>query len=161
MPPKRVSARHRAEPAGSTYPVDACRTLPQLPSCRGYSIRRADGGPQPLYRPRLSMIGLQKNRDSRGRRYAVRRGRGWRRQLVPGDGPLARVPPLVVFLVVAAVFATGVLVGGMTGAVLLAALAVLMAALLAAAWARPAPAERALRLMVLLVLLAVAISLVD
>jgi hypothetical protein len=91
----------------------------------------------------------------------VQRGRGWRRQLVPGDGPLARVPPLVVFLVVTAVFATGVLVGGVAGAGLLTALAVLIGALLAAAWARLAPAERALRLVVLLVLFAIAVSLVD
>ena len=84
---------------------------------------------------------------------------GWRRQLVPGDGPLARIPPLVVFLVVAAVFAAGVLVGGAVGAALLAALAVLVAALLAVAWPRLAPAERGLRLVVLLVLVAIAVSL--
>jgi hypothetical protein len=91
----------------------------------------------------------------------VGRQPGWRRQLVPGDGPLARVPPLVAFLVVAAVFAAGVLIGGAAGAGLLAGLAALVAALLVVAWPRLTPVERALRLLVLLVLVAVAISQVD
>jgi hypothetical protein len=65
----------------------------------------------------------------------------------------------VVFLVVLAVFAASVLLGGVVGAVLLAVLAVLVAALLAVAWPRLAPAERGLRLVVLLVLVAIAISL--
>jgi ABC-type uncharacterized transport system permease subunit len=78
--------------------------------------------------------------------------------LVPGEGPLARVPAPLVFLAVAAVFAAGVLVGGAVGALLLGALAVLIAALLAVAWPRLAPAERGLRLVVLLVLVAVAVS---
>lgn len=89
------------------------------------------------------------------------RGHDRRRKLVPGDGPLAKVPPLVVFLVVAALFAVGVLVGGGTGAALIALLAVLAGVLLAVAWPRLAPVERALRLVVLLVLVAVAISLVN
>lgn len=87
------------------------------------------------------------------------RERGWRRQLVPGDGPLARVPPPVAFLVVGAVFAAGVIVGGVVGAVLLAVLALSVAALLAAAWPRLAPAERALRMVVLLILLAIGLTL--
>ena len=82
-----------------------------------------------------------------------------RRQLVPGDGPLARVPPAVVFLVVAGVFAAGVLVGGAVGAGLLAVLALLVGALLAVTWPRLTAAERTLRLVALLVLVAVAISL--
>lgn len=84
-----------------------------------------------------------------------------RRQLTPGDGPLARVPPLAVFVVVVAVFAAGVLIGGTAGAGVLVALAVLVGALLAVTWPRLAPAERALRMLVLLVLLAIAISLLD
>jgi hypothetical protein len=79
---------------------------------------------------------------------------------VPGDGPLARVPPAAAFLAVAAIFAIGVLVGGAVGAALLAVLALLIAALLAVAWPRLTPAERALRVVVLLVLLAIALSLV-
>ena len=90
----------------------------------------------------------------------MRRERGWRRQLVPGDGPLSRIPPLAVFLVVAVVFAGGVLLGGAAGAAMLTALAVLVGLLLVATWPRLAPAERAMRLVVLLVLLAIAISLV-
>jgi hypothetical protein len=89
----------------------------------------------------------------------VARDRGWQRQLVPGNGPLARVPPAAAFLVVVAVFATAVLVGGALGAVLLVALAALAGVLLAAAWPRLAPVERALRVVVLLVLVAVALSL--
>jgi hypothetical protein len=84
-----------------------------------------------------------------------------RRQLTPGDGPLARVPPLAVFLVVAVVFAAGVLIGGAVGAGVLLTLAVLVGALLAVTWPRLAPTERALRVLVLLVLLAIAISLLD
>lgn len=88
---------------------------------------------------------------------SVRQQRGWRRQLVPGSGPLATVPPLLVFLVVAAVFAAGVLAGGALGAVLLGALAVFVAVLLAVAWPRLGPPDRALRLVVLLALVAVAL----
>lgn len=83
-------------------------------------------------------------------------GRGWRRTLIPGEGPLSAVPPIAAFLVVAALFAAGVLVGGVTGAVLLGLLAVLVGLLLAAAWPRLAPRDRALRLVVLLAVVAIA-----
>jgi hypothetical protein len=90
----------------------------------------------------------------------VARERGWRRrQLVPGDGPLARVPPPVAFLVVGAVFAAGVDVGGALGAALLAGLALLIAALLAAAWPWITPAERILRVVVLLIVVAIGLTL--
>jgi hypothetical protein len=79
----------------------------------------------------------------------------------PENGnPLSRVPPVAVFVTVAAVFAIGVLVGGAAGAVLLGLLAVLVAALLAAAWPRLRPPERTLRVLVLLTVIAVAISVV-
>lgn len=81
---------------------------------------------------------------------------GFRRRLVPGSGPFAAVPPLAAFLVVAAVFAAGVVVGGPVGAALLAGIAVLVGLLLAATWARLSPPERVLRLLVLLVVVAVA-----
>ena len=68
------------------------------------------------------------------------------------------VPPLAAFVAVTAVFAVGVLVGGIAGALVLGALAVLAAMLLVASWSRLRPPERALRLVVLLVLVAVAIS---
>ncbi|MGH3762880.1 DUF6703 family protein [Actinophytocola sp.] len=81
-----------------------------------------------------------------------------RAPLLSGNGPLARVPPLAVFLVVAAVFAIGVIVGGETGALLLGLLAAGVAVLLAATWQVLAPVERAGRVLVLVVLVAVTIS---
>jgi hypothetical protein len=71
------------------------------------------------------------------------------------------VSPAVAFLVVAVLFAAGVLVGGVLGAVLLFALAALVGLLLAAAWPRLSGAERALRSVVLLVLVAVALSVLN
>jgi hypothetical protein len=65
---------------------------------------------------------------------------------------------VAVFVVVATVFAVGVLVGGAAGAVLLGLLAVGAALLLAASWAQLRPPERALRVFVLLTLIAIAIS---
>jgi hypothetical protein len=93
-----------------------------------------------------------------GRRFGLRPERKRRRRLVPGNGPLARVSPVAVFAVVAAVFAVGVLVGGVLGAALLIALAGLVGALLAATWRRLTPAERALRLAVLVVVIVVAVT---
>ena len=81
-----------------------------------------------------------------------------RAQLLAGDGPLARVPPLVAFLAVAAIFAVGVLVGGGTGALLLGVLAAAVAVLLAATWPVLASGQRVGRVLVLLVLVAVALS---
>ena len=49
--------------------------------------------------------------------------RSMKAKLIEGDGPLSRVPPLVVFAVVAAVFVLGVLVRGVPGALLLGLLA--------------------------------------
>jgi hypothetical protein len=68
------------------------------------------------------------------------------------------VPPAAAFVAVAAVFATGVLVGGAAGAALLGLLAVFVALLLAAAWPRLRPSERGLRVLILLTVIAVAIS---
>ncbi|MHC1561415.1 DUF6703 family protein [Actinomycetospora sp. C-140] len=87
--------------------------------------------------------------------FARRRGR-----MVPGDGPLARVPPVAVFAVVAVVFAAGVIIGGFTGAVLLGALAIAVAVLLATTWPRLTPAERAVRVLVLAILVAITVGLV-
>ena len=78
--------------------------------------------------------------------------------LLSGSGPLARVPPLVAFLVVAAVFALGVVIGGGTGAALLGLLAVGVAVLLATTWPVLEPGQRVGRLLVLVVLVAVALS---
>jgi Ca2+/H+ antiporter len=90
---------------------------------------------------------------------ARRRGRGdMRRPLLPGSGPLAGLPPVLVFLVVAVVFAVAVFVGGPIGALLLALLAVGVAVLLATTWARLSPPERLARAFVLAVLVAVTIG---
>ena len=77
----------------------------------------------------------------------------------PDDGsPSRKVTPLAAFLAVAAVFTAGVLIGGVAGAVLLGLLAVGVGLLLAATWPRLGTAERTVRLVVLLVLVAVAVS---
>jgi hypothetical protein len=83
-----------------------------------------------------------------------------RAQLLSGDGPLARVPPIVAFLVVVGVFVTAVLVRGLLGAALLGLLAVAVGILLAATWSVLAPPARVGRVVVLAVLVAVAVSLV-
>lgn len=88
----------------------------------------------------------------------MREKRSMRAPLLSGHGPLARVPPVAVFLVVAVVFAIGVVVGGATGALLLGLLAAGVAVLLAATWRVLRPGERAGRVVVLVVLVAVAIS---
>ncbi|KOV80209.1 hypothetical protein ADL03_34665 [Nocardia sp. NRRL S-836] len=79
---------------------------------------------------------------------------------MPGDGPLARVRPVVAFLVVLGLFITGVFVGGTVGAVLLGVLILGAVALLAATWKVLSPAQRTLRVVVLLVLAVIALELV-
>jgi hypothetical protein len=81
-------------------------------------------------------------------------------KLIAGDGPLSRVPPLAVFLVVAAVFVTGVLVRGVPGVLLLGLLAAGVAVMLAATWGALTPGQRFGRALVLGVLVAVAVSVV-
>jgi hypothetical protein len=90
----------------------------------------------------------------------VRERRSLKAKLVVGDGPLSRVPPAAVFLVVAAVFVVGVLVGGVVGALLLGLLAAGVAVLLAVTWEVLAPSQRFGRVLVLGVLVAVAVSVV-
>jgi hypothetical protein len=68
-------------------------------------------------------------------------------------GGLPRWVPLVV---VAALMAAGLLVGGVTGAVLLVAVAGLAGWLAVLGWDRTPPAGRAMRLAVIVVLLAIA-----
>lgn len=81
-----------------------------------------------------------------------------RRPLVPGDGPLARVPPLLAFLAVLAVFVLAVWLGGVLGGGLLLLLAAGVAALLAAAWPRLTAPERTVRVVVLLIVVAIALE---
>jgi len=86
--------------------------------------------------------------------------RSMKAQLIEGDGPLSRVPPLVVFVVVTAVFVAGVLVRGVPGALLLGLLAAGVAVLLAVTWPALAPGQRFGRVLVLGVLVAIAVSVV-
>ncbi|MGH3795194.1 MAG: hypothetical protein ACRDSP_09925 [Pseudonocardiaceae bacterium] len=82
----------------------------------------------------------------------------WRRPLLPGEGPLTRVHPAIAFFAVLAVFAVGVWWGGAPGALLLGLLAAGVGGLLAVTWSRLAAQERALRLAVLAVLVAIALQ---
>ncbi|WP_433802686.1 DUF6703 family protein [Actinomycetospora sp. CA-084318] len=93
--------------------------------------------------------------NGRGRRPA--RG-DMRRPLLPGAGPLAGVSPVLVFLVVAVVFAAGVILGGVVGALLLALLAAGVAVLLATTWGAMSRPERVARSLILAVLVLVAIG---
>ena len=102
---------------------------------------------------------MSQSPGSSRRAPAGRPGRTARRgPLLPGRGPLARVPVPAVFLAVLVVFVTGVLVGGVPGAVLLLVLAAGVALLLAATWPRLPAGQRAGRLLVLAVLVAVAVA---
>jgi chromate transport protein ChrA len=80
-----------------------------------------------------------------------------RTPLLAGDGPLARVRPIVVFVVVIGLFAAGVLVSGVIGALLLGLLAVGVGVLLATTWKVLSPSDRMMRAVVLAVLAGVAI----
>jgi hypothetical protein len=93
----------------------------------------------------------EKNRSSR----AVNR-RNWQRPLLPGDGLLARAHPVLAFVAVLLVFTVGVWWGGAPGALLLGLLALGVGVLLAATWSRLTAPDRAVRLLVLTMLVAIA-----
>jgi hypothetical protein len=84
--------------------------------------------------------------------------RPMRAPLLAGRGPLSKVSPLLAFLVVVAVFATGVLVRGGIGAGLLFLLAAGVAALLVGTWRVLSAGQRAGRAVVLAVLVVIAFS---
>jgi hypothetical protein len=88
----------------------------------------------------------------------VQAKRSMKAKIIEGEGPLSRVPPVAVFLVVAAVFVVGILVGGGLGALLLGLLAAGVAAMLAATWGALAPGQRFGRVLILGILVAVALS---
>lgn len=88
-----------------------------------------------------------------------RLSRSRRAKLIPGNGPLAKVPPAAVFGLVLLLFLLGVLLRGPIGVVLVGVLGVGLLALLAATWRVLRPADRLLRVVVLLVLVGVEISL--
>ena len=93
------------------------------------------------------------------RRGVLRQRVNTRAPIVAGNGPLAKVPPLAAFLVVLVVFGVAVWLRGVVGAVLLGALGVGMLAMLAVTWQTLKPADRVLRVVVILVLAGVAVSL--
>lgn len=92
-------------------------------------------------------------------RRVIRRRVDSRAPLLAGTGPLARVPPAAAFAVVVVVFGLAVWVRGAVGALLLGVLGVGLLVLLAATWQVLRPADRVLRMIVILILGAVAISL--
>lgn len=92
------------------------------------------------------------------RRSVIRRRTDSRAPLLAGRGPLAKVSPLAAFLVVLVVFGIAVVVRGMTGAVLLGVLGLGVVAMLAATWQVLKPADRVLRVLVVLILAGVAIT---
>src|SRR2546421_8742481 len=61
----------------------------------------------------------------------VRDRRSTRQQLIAGDGPLAKVPPVAAFALVIALLLIAILVRGILGGVLLGLVALVVAALLA------------------------------
>lgn len=81
-----------------------------------------------------------------------------RRKLLPGDGPLADVHPLLAFLVVLVVFALGIWLGGVVGALVLGSLAAAVGVLLALTWPGLTATERSIRLLVLLTVVAIALQ---
>ena len=93
------------------------------------------------------------------RRGVLRQRVSTRAPMVAGNGPLARVPPLAAFLAVLVVFGVAVWLRGVAGAVLLGALGVGVLAMLAVTWQTLKPADRVLRVVVILVLAGVAVSL--
>ncbi|MDQ2585898.1 hypothetical protein CKY47_18275 [Saccharothrix yanglingensis] len=78
--------------------------------------------------------------------------------MIPGAGPLARVPAPAAFLLVLVLFGLGVWLRGVVGAALLGVLAAGVAVLLAVTWPLLAPSGRVLRVLVLAVLVLIAVS---
>lgn len=87
--------------------------------------------------------------------------RSLRAPLLTGRGPLARVPPLAAFVVVAALFTIGVVVRGPVGAALLGLLTLGVIVLLAGTWRVLSPGQRAGRVLVIGVLVLIAVSVLD
>jgi hypothetical protein len=87
------------------------------------------------------------------------RGRNSRAPLIAGAGPLAKVPPAAAFAVVIVLFGLAVWLRGPVGAGLLGLLGVGLLVLLAATWQALGTADRVLRVLVLAIVAAVAISL--
>lgn len=87
--------------------------------------------------------------------------RSLRAPLLAGHGPLARVPPLAAFVVVAALFTVAVVVRGPVGAALLALLTLGVIVLLAGTWRALSPGQRVGRVLVIGVLALIAASVLN
>jgi hypothetical protein len=81
-----------------------------------------------------------------------------RAALLPGRGPLAKVPPAAVFLLILVLFGLAIWLRGVAGAGLLGLLGLGVLGLLAGTWRVLTPAARALRVFVVIILFAVAIT---
>ena len=90
----------------------------------------------------------------------MRSRRQSRQQLISGDGPLAKVPPVAAFALVIGLFLVAVLVRGILGGVLLGLLALVVAAILATAWPVLTPPARTGRLLILGALITIAIAMI-
>lgn len=88
----------------------------------------------------------------------VRGRRTTRERLLPGTGPLSKVPPVAAFALVLGLFLLAVLVRGVLGGVLLCLLAAGIAALLATTWRVLTPPARVGRLIIFGALVAIAVS---
>lgn len=93
------------------------------------------------------------------RKSVIRRRVDSRAPMIAGSGPLAKVPPLAAFLAVIVVFGVAVWLRGAVGALLLGLLGLGVLGLLAATWQALRPADRLLRVLVVLILAGVAVSL--
>lgn len=80
------------------------------------------------------------------------------RRLVPGEGPLSRIHPVLAFAAVLALFVLGIWLDGVAGAAVLLLLAAAAGALLATTWPRLSAPERGVRLMVVLVVVGIALE---
>lgn len=92
------------------------------------------------------------------RRRVIRRRADSRAPLLEGNGPLAKVPPVAAFVVVIVVFGVAVWLRGVVGAVLLGVLGLGVLGLLAATWRVLKPADRVLRVLVVVILAVVAFT---
>jgi len=103
----------------------------------------------------------QRRREDTGlrpRAARAERGQSNTAPLLPGTGPLAKVPPAAVFVAILIVFAAAIVIRGPLGAALLGVLALGVAGMLAATWPVISTPARAGRVAVLGALVAVALT---
>jgi hypothetical protein len=88
----------------------------------------------------------------------VRGRRASRERLLPGSGPLSKVPPVAAFALVLGLFLVAVLVRGVLGGILLCLLAAGIATLLATTWRVLTPPARVGRVLILGALITVGVA---